>query len=79
MSKPKRIGEFVALVESGADGALADYVERILGQRDELLAALKDCDNAFAAWQCGQIPGRPDDIYALIVAVRAAIAKAEGQ
>lgn len=46
---------------------------------DDLLAALKKCDNAFVAWQVGQIPGRPEDILALIAEVRAAIAKAEGR
>lgn len=45
----------------------------------KLLAALKGCDRAFAAWQAGQIPGRPEDILALVVEVREAIAAAEGK
>src|SRR5262245_4827713 len=48
--------------------------EEMARQRDELLDALKACDEAFASWQIGQIPGRPEDILALIVRVRSAIA-----
>ncbi len=40
---------------------------------EEALDALKDCDLAFANWQVGQIPGRPEDILALITKVRNAI------
>jgi hypothetical protein len=47
----------------------------LIAAAPELLEALNDCDKAFAAWQVGQIPGRPEDILALIVKVRAAIAK----
>lgn len=43
----------------------------------DLLAALEACDKAFVAWQLGQIPGRPEDILALIAQTRAAIAKAK--
>jgi hypothetical protein len=50
----------------------------LLRSHDAMMAALKDCDNAFAAWQIGQIPGRPEDILALITKVRSAIANAEG-
>jgi hypothetical protein len=45
----------------------------------ELLAALKGADSAFTSWQCGQIPGRPEDILALITAIRDAISRAEGR
>lgn len=44
----------------------------------ELLEACKACDRAFVSWQVGQIPGRPEDILALISQVRAVIAKVEG-
>lgn len=44
-----------------------------------LVEALEKCDKAFAAWQVGQIPGRPEDILALITEVRAALAAAEGR
>jgi len=37
--------------------------------------ALEECDKAFADWQAGQIPGRPEDIYALIGVVRGVIAQ----
>ena len=47
-------------------------------QRDELLGALKACDDAFVSWQVGNVPGRPEDILRLIVKVRTAIANAEG-
>src|SRR6185369_15263251 len=43
-----------------------------------LFEALKLCDSAFICWQVGQIPGRPEDILALITKVRAAIALAKG-
>ena len=39
--------------------------------------ALNKCDIAFTNWQVGQIPGRPEDILALIVQVRAALALAD--
>ncbi len=42
----------------------------------ELLAACEACSDVFASWQVGQVPGRPADILALIVKVRAAVAKA---
>ena len=42
-----------------------------------LVNVLTECDRAFANWQVGQIPGRPEDILALIVQVRAALALAE--
>ncbi len=44
-------------------------------QRDELVEALNECDKAFACWQIGQIPGRPEDILKLINKVRQAIAR----
>ena len=53
--------------------------EEMAEQCDVLLAALRQCDNAFVSWQIGQIPGRPEDILALIATVRAAIARAEGR
>src|SRR3990167_6080839 len=43
----------------------------------ELLEACRKCNNVFASWQLGQIPGRPEDILALITEVRSAIAAAE--
>lgn len=69
--------ESLRLVATAADGKIASKIvgdEALIG---ELLAALTKCDTAFASWQVGQIPGRPEDILALIVEVRAAIAKAE--
>jgi hypothetical protein len=39
----------------------------------QMHAALAKCNDAFAAWQFGQIPGRPEDILALIMQVRTAI------
>lgn len=51
---------------------------RLIAAAPELLEALKECDKAFVSWQVGQIPGRPEDILALITKTRAAIAKAEG-
>lgn len=44
--------------------------------RSRLVKALEGCDKAFAAWQVGQIPGRPEDILALITDVRAALSAA---
>lgn len=58
-------------------GAIDELVI-LRAQHQELLGALEDCDNAFAAWQVGQIPGRPEDILRLIMKVRSAIAKAKG-
>lgn len=52
---------------------------RLIAAAPELLATMKSCDEAFADWQVGQIPGRPDDILALVTRLRAAIAKAEGR
>src|SRR5687767_874438 len=49
---------------------------RLIAAAPSLLEALQECDHAFAAWQVGQIPGRPEDILALITLVRAAIAEA---
>lgn len=40
-----------------------------------LIAALEACDRAFVNWQIGQIPGRPEDILALINQVRSALAE----
>ena len=40
---------------------------------EPLVKALEHCDKAFVSWQLGQIPGRPEDILALIVEVRAAL------
>lgn len=54
-------------------------LQEIREQRSDLLEALKACDDAFAGWQAGTVPGRPEDILALIVKTRAAIAKAEGR
>lgn len=48
--------------------------ERYLHARNwELINALDACNKAFAAWQCGQIPGRPEDILILITKVRKAL------
>ena len=51
---------------------------RLIAAAPEMLAALEACNAAFSSWQVGQIPGRPDDILALVTKVRAAIAKTEG-
>lgn len=45
----------------------------LAAERDRLKAALVKCDLAFVNWQIGQIPGRPEDILALITEVRAAL------
>lgn len=59
-------------------------VEKIIKERDTLLAdnerlreALRACDKAFVSWQVGQIPGRPEDILALIAKARAALSATE--
>lgn len=36
-----------------------------MNTKTQVIEALEACDSAFAAWQIGQIPGRPDDILAL--------------
>lgn len=41
----------------------------------EGVKALENCDKAFASWQVGQIPGRPEDILTLINEERAALAR----
>ena len=51
-------------------------IVQCVNEREALITALQDCDHAFAAWQVGQIPGRPEDILALITRVRAALQKA---
>lgn len=65
-------GEYERTIEPDSPHA------RLIAAAPELLEALNDCDHAFAAWQMGVVPGRPEDILALIAKVRAAIAKAEG-
>ena len=52
---------------------------RLIAAAPELLEACNRCDAAFATWQVGQIPGRPEDILALVQFLRAAISKAEGR
>jgi hypothetical protein len=52
---------------------------RLIAAAPDLLEALRRCNDAFAGWQIGAVPGRPEDILALIGETRAAIAKAEGR
>lgn len=59
--------------------ANATHIVHCVNLHDELVAELKACDSAFACWQLGQIPGRPEDILALIGSVRKALARAEGR
>lgn len=81
-----RTDVFVAhLAEEFRDPAWIDFARelerenaRLQDANKALSGALEDCDNAFAAWQLGQIPGRPEDILGLINKVRRAIACAEG-
>lgn len=65
--------------ESTSIASVREANAALVAAAPELLEALTKCDRAFAAWQVGQIPGRPEEILALIVEVRAAIAKAEGE
>ncbi len=51
---------------------------RLIAAAPDLLAVSVRCDCAFASWQIGQIPGRPEDILALITDLRAAVSKAIG-
>jgi len=57
----------------------AEFIVRACNSHDDMLEALEDCDRAFALWQIGQIPGRPEDILALIAKTRKAIQKARGE
>lgn len=63
----------------GALLAVCDYIEdahaiaHALNSQGKLQEALEACDRAFVSWQVGQIPGRPEDILALINQVRSAI------
>lgn len=76
MSKPDK----VAFAEKAAFyGRNPEADARLYGAAREMLEALKACDEAFAMWQVGGIPGRPEDILKLIVDVRSAIAKATGK
>jgi hypothetical protein len=52
---------------------------RLVAAAPEMLGALERCDDAFAMWQVGGVPGRPEDILRLVTQVRAAIAKARGE
>jgi len=52
---------------------------QLISAAPDMQEALNACDKAFAAWQVGQIPGRPEDILALISEVRAALAKSRGE
>lgn len=52
---------------------------RLAAAAPRMKLALMECDVAFCHWQLGQIPGRPEDILALINVVRQAIAAAEGE
>lgn len=62
-----------------AYGSNQEANARLIAAAPELLAALERCDLAFADWQVGVVPGRPEDILALIAQVRAALAKATGE
>jgi len=55
------------------------HIATLRAHNAALLEALKLCDSAFICWQVGQIPGRPEDILALITKVRAAIALEKGE
>lgn len=55
----------------------ADQIVRCVNSHDALVAALQKCSAAFASWQMGQIPGRPEDILALTSEVRAALTQAQ--
>lgn len=56
--------------------AITQANARLIAVAPDLLAALEACDEAFVSWQVGQIPGRPEDILALINQVRVALARA---
>lgn len=58
------------------DGPHGEANARLIAAAPDLLAALKSCDDAFAGWQIGVVPGRPEDILALIGKVRSALARA---
>lgn len=75
------LGHNIALVNRHGNKNLQEAAAnaRLIAAAPDMLAALNKCDSAFVAWQVGQIPGRPEDILALITEVRAAIAKAGGQ
>lgn len=55
----------------------AKEIAELRAQRDALKEALNNCDKAFVSWQVGQIPGRPEDILAMITNVREALAATE--
>lgn len=69
-------GYSVAEIMAGKDDEQQETTARLIAAAPDMLTALLGCDSAFAAWQVGQIPGRPEDILALIAKVRAAITKA---
>jgi len=46
---------------------------------EEMYEVLKRCDHAFACWQLGVVPGRPEDILALTSSVREVLYKVEGE
>lgn len=71
---PRGVNVIAKMCISGQEG---DRLANVIAAAPDLLQALKGCDKAFVSWQLGQIPGRPDDILALIRDVRNAIAKAE--
>lgn len=58
-------------MERKANRRAAEVVPDLIAELKAAREALDDCDRAFASWQVGQIPGRPEDILALIQKVRA--------
>src|SRR5262245_31778562 len=69
----KRHEPIISANEARANAALIAAVPDLLAENKKLREALEACDRAFVAWQVGQIPGRPEDILALISQVRAAL------
>lgn len=55
---------------------LHDQITELEAENRMLRNALEACDKAFASWQLGQIPGRPEDILRLIFQVRGALSEA---
>lgn len=72
-----RLAYLVNVTKRGSEcTALARYLTHAANVLPAAVAALEECDAAFAAWQVGQIPGRPEDILRLIALVRSALAQA---
>lgn len=74
---PKRIA-FGKGAYDEKDRAIQKANARLIAADPDLLEALEKADQTFISWQVGQIPGRPEDILAVIEMVRAALAKAKG-